>query len=271
MVCHSERSNVVAKSKNLVLILFTVCAMFLSLTACGDDDSSFSPRSDEDSSVEMSSSIVMSSGRAAKMSSSSVTLVTPCKTETEDNCEYGVLVDERDGHTYRTVKIGDQVWMAENLNYQAWRGGCYNDSVEYCDKYGRLYGWYYTKTVCPEGWHAPSKEEWETLIAATDVIHYGSILPKMTGRKLKATSGWGENGDGTDAYGFSALPAGCWTYRVDFDSEGESTCFWSSTERDSYDAYLASLKSNEIFEFGFGHVETGCSIRCLKDQYKEEM
>ena len=151
--------------RSLWLGVLVCAAMFV---ACGDDDSDFVTRPSDDSSSsvcedcddESSSSgkefaTNSSSSRNDKFSSSSakssssVTLATPCKTKTEDNCEYGELVDDRDGQAYKTVKIGDQWWMAENLNYAYLQrtseldssSFCYNDSVEYCDKYGRLYTW----------------------------------------------------------------------------------------------------------------------------------
>ena len=79
------------------------------LVACGDDDSDFSTRpSDGSSSSVCKDCDDVSSSSSVMSSSSSVTLATPCKTETEDNCEYGSLTDDRDGQTYKTVKIGDQ-------------------------------------------------------------------------------------------------------------------------------------------------------------------
>ena len=106
--------------------------------------SSSSDGQSSSSSVESSSSSSSSSAR-----SSSSLLVLPCKTETEDNCEYGTLYDERDGKTYKTVRIGNQIWMAENLNYaylqptatldsSSW---CRYNELDSCAKYGRLYIW----------------------------------------------------------------------------------------------------------------------------------
>lgn len=117
----SLRANIVTVAKACLLLV---------LVACGDGDSSLAPRDSDDSSssiCENSSSsrhcedckdeAISSSSSALSYSSSSVALVTPCKTETEDNCEYGELVDARDGKTYKTVKIGEQTWMAQNLRY----------------------------------------------------------------------------------------------------------------------------------------------------------
>ena len=145
----------------------------------------------------------------------------------------GNLTDSRDGKTYKTVTIGSQTWMAENLNYadsantpslkgKSW---CYNDSVANCEAAGRLYTWAaaidsvklandasnpldcgFGKTcglsgkvqgICPSGWHLPSPAEWKTLFAAVGG-------QDNAGKVLKSQSGWDENGNGTDAYGFSA-------------------------------------------------------------------
>lgn len=221
------------------------------LVACGDDDSDFSTRPSDGS----------SSSRAKSSSSTkSSDSVVGCKTETEDNCEYGELMDNRDGQTYKTVKIGDQWWMAENLNYETDSSFCYKDSDEYCEKYGRLYTWDAVVDVCPDGWHLPSKAEWEMLITAVG----GQAT---AGKMLKSTSG----GKGTDAFGFSALPAG---YRVKgggYLYEGAHTFFRSSTVSSTeinngpYSAFLdfnvdyaAGMSSDDYNNYGF-------SVRCLKD------
>ena len=197
----------------------------------------------------------------------------------------GTMTDSRDGQTYKTVTIGSQTWMAENLNYETANSYCYNDNAANCTKYGRLYTWAaamdsagtwstngkgcgYNKTcsptgtirgVCPEGWHLPTNAEFETLFTAVG----GS---SNAGTKLKSTSGWNED-NGTDDYSFSALPAG---YRSAFSSynrrEGDGANFWSSTGSDSSDAYYMYL-----YYFG-GNVElrsyskdNGFSVRCVKD------
>ena len=254
--------------------------VFLMLAACGDD-SSTSLNDDDSSLTSWSSKGMIGSSSRAKSSSSSAKSWSSsqigCKTETEDNCEYGELVDDRDGQTYKTVKIGDQVWMAENLNYEVDSSFCYNDSAEYCEKYGRLYRWAaaigrserecgYRNTcyspsglsVCPSGWHLPSMKEWGTLFNAVG----GS---STAGKMLKSTSGWNDGGNGTDAFGFSAFPAG---RRIDngyFENEGGNAYFWSSTDYYSLEAYLTYLYYNDgAYQYGNAKY-CGYSVRCLKN------
>ena len=228
---------------------------------------------------------------------SSVTFATPCKTESEDKCEYGELKDERDGKVYKTVKIGDQVWMAENLNYETEKGSsCYNDKAGNCTKYGRLYKWAAAmdsattgcgyglicsptlpvQGVCPTGWHLPSKMEWNILIEAVDgsgekysmETTMKEYSANVAGLALKSQTDWDNGGKGTDAYGFSALPAGDWISGKTFLRISESTAFWSSTESDS-DSELAwlmgvSLGHNYALQNNFVKYR-GVSVRCVKD------
>ena len=229
---------------------------------------------------------------------SAVPLASPCKTATEDNCEYGTLTDDRDGQTYKTVKIGEQWWMAENLNYryiqQTYNGGegdsssyCYDNDPANCEKYGRLYLWsaamdsagiipgntangcgYWdncnlgnvkVRGVCPEGWHLPDTTEWNALFNAVGGGETAGIM-------LKSTEGWYSKGNGSDAYSFSALPAGYRDYDGNYDYEGPNADFWSSTEYGSSLAYFMFLYycDDNAYLYGLnkGH---GFSVRCLKD------
>ena len=231
-------------------------------------DPESSSKGDGDSEAAMTSS-------SAKSSSSEYERV-QCDVKTDENC----IKDDRDGQTYKTVKIGDQVWMAENLNYETDSSFCYNNNESNCTKYGRLYRWAaavgksesecgYGKTcslpsgniqgVCQEGWHLPSMAEWDTL--------FNAVGGQSTAAKvLKSTSGWESNGNGSDAFGFSALPAGYRYSNGDYDDEGDYAYFWSSTELSSGSAYTMYLLyygdsaylSNRSKDYGF-------SVRCIKD------
>jgi len=138
-------------------------------------------------------------------------------------CGSDSFTDSRDGQKYKTVKIGEQIWMAENLKYKTETSKCPNDDPEMCDKYGRLYQagymfvhdngflnliWEYIDgyipfEACPDGWRLPYAKDFQKLVAYTDSITQGKI---GTGKALKAKEGWDDDG-GIDAVGFNATPA----------------------------------------------------------------
>jgi len=150
---------------------------------------------------------------------------------------FGTFTDNRDGQKYKTVKIGTQTWMAQNLNYKADSSWCYNDSLSYCKKYGRLYDWNTATTVCPNGWKLPDTADWNKLVATAGG-------EEIAGKKLKSKSGWKyENGNGTDDYGFSALPGGI-RYSDGFNSAGYRGYWWTSEEHGSGYAYRRYMDYN---------------------------
>ena len=189
--------------------------------------------------------------------------------------EKRLMKDFRDGKTYKTVQIGSQIWMAENLNYNTGESFCYDNEEFNCAKYGRLYTWKAVQKVCPVGWHLPRVEEFERLIETV-----GGILEEDeyrlddyysgAGEKLKSTSGWkeykGKKGNGDDAFGFSALPAGYRHSNEHYYHEGTTAYFWSSTETSDYIAYYMSLFNGDgKAELEYNFKDYGYSVRCVKD------
>jgi len=170
-------------------------------------------------------------------------------------CENGSvknkLKDSRDGKVYELVRIGGQTWMAENLNYNASGSKCYSNLESNCDTYGRLYDWSTAKTVCPSGWHLPSQAEWDVL--GNDA------------KRLKATSGWG-SGNGTDDYGFSALPGGYGFSAGSFTTAGNNGYWWSASEYNSNDAYYRYMSYNYDYANWVSSYKYNLySVRCLQD------
>jgi len=192
-----------------------------------------------------------------------------------------------DGNTYKTVKIGNQVWMAENLKVTKFRDGTvipnvtdnnswtglstgaycyYNNDSGNGETYGALYNWKAvndSRNIAPEGWHVPSDAEWQEL-----VDYLGGVF--LAGKKLKSTSGWSKSGNGTDAVGFGALPGG---YRYHnggyFNDMGTSATFWSASEDNMYNAWYRNLDYYDVGIFrSYYYKEFGLSVRCIKD--KEE-
>jgi len=169
--------------------------------------------------------------------------------------ESEVLRDSRDGKEYKTVRIGKQTWIARNLDYEASGSVCYNNKPENCAKYGRLYNWTIALKACPSGWRLPSDDEWQRLLdfAGDDVA----------GKKLKAKNGW--TGNGTDEYGFFALPGGYNEPDGTFSSLGTFGVWWSSSEANASDAYRRSMSSyNNVRKLNLGK-NYSISVRCLKD------
>jgi uncharacterized protein (TIGR02145 family) len=182
----------------------------------------------------------------------------------EELIKKGFFIDPRDGKKYKAVKIGDQVWMAENLNYNVSDSKCYDNKTENCSKYGRLYNWNMAKAACPNDWHLPSNEEWDILIALVGG-------EKTAGKFLKATSGWNSEGNGTDAYGFAALPGGngWFSYSSSFKYIGSNGYWRSNTEKDAVSSYAYGwgMSDNDEKVFNFTDNKDGAllSIRCLLD------
>ena len=179
--------------------IFALLLSAVLFVACDDDSNSSAPATDPS---EKSSSSVCGdcdgSSRSTKSSSSSGVpegYVDPSTVVT------GTMTDERDGQTYKTVTIGTQTWMAENLNYNTLNSSCsYRDTTK-CSEYGRGYSWSAAKNACPSGWHLPTRDEFEIL--------FTTIGDQETaGALLKSSSGWYDNGNGSDAYSFAALPSG---------------------------------------------------------------
>ena len=230
-------------------------AILALLAACSGDDSASSNEvesSDAPYSLEASSSSVGSSSSSSEESSSSGMFV----------------VDERDGQVYRTVVIGDQEWMAENLNYDAPNSRCVNDSC----KYGRLYTWgsamdsmgvfskngvachpswncspaYPVQGLCMTGWHLPDSSEFARLLLTVGA-------DETTSAMLRAKEGWPEGGNGTDEYGFSAYP---------ITSYG--AYYWSSSEEKEWAGELSLLCNLDKGIVSYAYKESVKSIRCVK-------
>jgi len=179
------------------------------------------------------------------------------------NAQGGSFTDKRDGKTYRTVKIGKQTWMAENLNYKTGKSVCYDNKESNCQKYGRLYDWKTAMKACPAGWHLPSdEEEWEAL---TDFV--GG--EETAGTKLKSKTGWSTDKGykaATDDYGFSALPGGLGFSDGNFDDAGYGGHWWSATEFDATNARSRYMYySNEDVDWLGYYKSYLFSLRCSQD------
>ena len=215
------------------------------------------------------------------------------------NPEFPIKVRDIDGNVYQTIKIGDQLWMAENLKVTHYRNGeeipnlisdsswvndtlgayCAYDNDEKCvDTCGYLYNWYAVNNpngLAPEGWHIPSDEEWKQLeiFMGMSLEHADSIGYRGTfeAQKLKSTYGWYWV-SGTDDYGFNALPCGvryCSFHfkNVEFNQLEAVGCFWTSSDTTQYYAWSRRLNYSDtrIARWATIFKADGFSVRCVKD------
>ena len=210
------------------------------------------------------------------------------------------LVDARDSQLYNTVLIGTQCWMAENLNIgtmiNSTSGGtngdgeqtdnsttekyCYYNNTSNCDIYGGLYQWneimQYVASgagiqgICSDGWHLPTDDEWKTMEMALGLSQSEADDTGWRGtdegEKMKSTSGWNTNGNGTNSSGFNALPGGYRSSNGSFYNLGNSGYWWSSSETSGTNAWYRHLYYDNDQVYRGSYVKTyGFSVRCLKD------
>ncbi|OFY52250.1 MAG: hypothetical protein A2X22_07855 [Bacteroidetes bacterium GWF2_49_14] len=204
--------------------------------------------------------------------------------------------DIRDGQIYSYVRIGEQIWLAENLSYlpsvspsntlpneytlyyvygyegvkikEAKKGANY-------DNYGVLYNWKAASRACPLGWKLPSDNDWKVLerylgMTWSDADKIGPRSSGSVGRQLKSTSGWVEDGNGENTSGFNVVPAGTYAFNSGFGSLGVSSTFWSSTEiGTSWNFWTRYFRYSDdgIKRDNYNHGSIGLSVRCIKEEY----
>jgi uncharacterized protein (TIGR02145 family) len=212
-----------------------------------------------------------------------------CSSDDGDNSGGGSSSSSSGTVGGRTVTIGDQTWMAENLNYDVIGSKCYYDSDTFCSVFGRLYDWAMAmdlpsscnssscasqiqpkhRGICPDGWHIPSIAEWDKLLRYVDGTS-GTDSPYINregtaAKKLKATNRWLGNGNGTDDYGFAALPGG-YGYSLGFSDAGYEGFWWTTDENDNSNAYFQRMYDDRDYSYGMDNDKSLLhSVRCIKD------
>lgn len=261
-----------------IWIRFLFVSLLALLAACSDDSSSasvspgeedsYSSEVESSSSKQSSSSIASKSSSSTEKSSSGTQKSSSSETKASSSSyfkenwnylnpdiSYGEMTDSRDGQIYKTVVIGSQKWMAENLNFETENSACYMDSLEYCKKYGRLYTWTAAMdSACPEGWHLPDLDEWEQIVYMTDD-------QLKWGKMYKATKGWSDECNGTDDYGLSILPAGA---SLSLGYKDGFSKFWMSLESYEGQAYEIYFACNS-YSVGDSRIDQKISVRCISD------
>lgn len=222
-----------------------------------------------------------------------------CAKEKPESIEPGEPVTDIEGNVYRTVKIGDQIWMAENLAVTRYRNGDaipgvteleewvalengawseYDNDPEKGKVYGKLYNWYAVndpRGLAPEGWRVPTEEDWRKLEQ-----HLGMKQEEIgevefrgneqnVGGKLKktGTENWKEPNTGaTNETGFSAVAGGYRDNDGPFNFFGRYASFWTDTEAENGRVWFRGLTTSEtgVYRFSFNR-KCGFSVRCIKE------
>ena len=207
--------------------------------------------------------------------------INSCGIEKEDKPETQPPVDSVIVTTLKEVTIGNQVWTSKNLDVSTYRNGddiplvegfekwtslttgawCYNENkTGKGSTYGKLYNWYAVndpRGLAPKGYHIPTDAEWTILT---------TYLGTDAAAKMKSTTGWNEDGNGTNESGFAGLPGGFRNYYGNFYGVGAYGYWWSSSEDDTNYALSRNLSyNNGNVNRYFSFKQNGFSVRCLRD------
>jgi len=178
----------------------------------------------------------------------------------------GVFTDPRDGQVYRTIKIDDRKWMAQNMNYpmegHSW---CYDDKDSYCSRGGRLYDLMGARDVCPKGWHLPRDREFTEMLTNLTRCYSGVHTCKDFGKKLKAKVGW-DGEKGSDEYGFAVYSTGFRDPKGKFEGMGAYSGFWTNQSGRVETNYIWVLEKDasnmqRLFAPSKNH---GYAVRCVE-------
>ena len=262
------------------ILLGFIAIGLLTFVGCKKDDDAVTETSSDDGSTDTSDDTTETSSDDGSTDSDSGDGATD-----DSSIKYGEGATDIDGNTYKSVIIGEQEWMSENLRTTKHNDGTtipnvtdntewstfytaawchYDNDNQYDTIYGKLYNWYAVETgkLCPTGWHVPTNAEWDVL---TDFLtangHNGT-----EGNALKATLGWYNNENGADDYGWNGLSGGSRDYGY-FNYLGYFGSWWSSSESGrSYAEKFELFYGNDIFDdYPPDNKGKGNSVRCLKD------
>jgi len=183
---------------------------------------------------------------------------------------YSTFTDVRDGKAYKSIKIGNQEWMAENLAYSVSGSWAYWNDEKYGIQYGRLYTWDAAKLAVPAGWHLPTDAEWKILEMSLGMNQSDADLTGLRGinqgDKLKSMSGWPENENGTNEVGFTALPGGFRSNPGIFLNLSGGGFWWCDSENDNSQAWFRIIvTADSKVGRGLGFKGEGYSVRCVKN------
>jgi uncharacterized protein (TIGR02145 family) len=206
------------------------------------------------------------------------------------NFNFGSVTDARDGQTYKTIKIGNQNWLAQNLNYDTFDSWCF-DATTNCAKDGRYYSWYGAMDIdestwsttlvvienehqgaCPEGWHVPTISEWEELFAFVAGTSDYKQFEDSVAYKLRSNFGWEFNMNGWDVYGFALTPNGYYDRVLDFEVTQKTTSIyqWTATPGDGYRTHSRYFEmTDDMILIGPSYDnKSAMTVRCVENTAK---